>query len=77
MKKNVILSLFVILTSSIFATNLKADWGCSVDGYVGPNGTSCLYWDADSGCYMQITHHRAFFGLFKWNTEEEAGCDYD
>lgn len=76
MKKNAILSLFVILTSSIFVTDLKADWNCSVDGYNGPKGTSCLYWDADSGCYMLVKHHSAFFGIFQWNTEEVAGCDY-
>lgn len=74
MKKNVILSLMVILTSSIFANKMSA---CSKDGYVGPNGTSCLYWDADTGCYMIVKHHRAFFGLFQWNTEDVAGCDYD
>lgn len=65
----------VILTSSIFVTDLKADWNCSVDGYVGPNGTSCLYYNASTGCYMRVEHHRAFFGLFQWNTEVEAGCN--
>ena len=75
MKKNVILSLVVILTSSLFATNAKADWNCSKDGYVGPDGTSCLYYDALTKCYMRVTHHRAFFGLFQWNTVDTAGCD--
>lgn len=65
----------VILTSSIFATNAKADWNCSKDGYVGPDGTSCLYYDASSKCYMRVEHHRTFFGLFQWNTVSVAGCD--
>lgn len=72
MRKNLILSLFVILTSSLFADKVNA---CSVDGYVGPDGTSCLYYNSTTKCYMRVEHHRAFFGLFKWNTEEEAGCD--
>ncbi|KNB62968.1 hypothetical protein [Chryseobacterium sp. Hurlbut01] len=75
MKKTVILSLMVILTSSIFASNLDAQWNCSLDGYVGPDGTSCLYYNASTKCYYRVTHHRAFFGLFQWNTQEEAGCD--
>ncbi|WP_332454064.1 hypothetical protein [Chryseobacterium aquaticum] len=74
MKKTVILSLVVILTSSLFATNAKADWNCSKDGYVGPDGTSCLYYDASTKCYMRVEHHRAFFGLFQWNTVSVAGC---
>lgn len=75
MKKNVILSLVVILTSSLFASNLDAQWNCSVTGYVGPDGTSCLYYNPSTKCYMRVEHHRAFFGLFQWNTEVEAGCD--
>jgi nicotinamide mononucleotide (NMN) deamidase PncC len=73
MKKTVILSLMVILTSSIFASNLDAQWNCSVEGYVGPDGTSCLY--KQGGCYYRVTHHRILFGLFTWNTEEKVSCD--
>lgn len=73
MKKNVILSLMVILTSSIFASNLGAQWNCSVEGYVGPDGTSCLY--KQGGCYFRVTHHRILFGLITWNTQERVSCD--
>jgi hypothetical protein len=73
MKKNVILSLMVILTSSLFASNLGAQWNCSVDGYVGPDGTSCLY--KRDGCYYKVTHHTLLFGLIKWNTEAQVSCD--
>lgn len=65
----------MILTSSIFASNLNAQWNCSKNGYVGPDGTSCLYYDASTKCYMRVEHHTAFFGLFQWNTVEVAGCD--
>lgn len=73
MKKKIILSLFVVLTGSLFADKMSA---CSKDGYVGPDGTSCLYYDEASHCYMRVEHHRAFFGLIKWNTEKVAGCDF-
>jgi len=52
--------------------NLNAQYECSVNGYVGPDGSSCLYYL--NGCYYKVTSHRIFFGLFKWNTEEVVWC---
>lgn len=65
-------TMIVALGGSALMNNANA---CALDGYVGPDGTSCLYWSASRGCYMRVVHHRAFFGLFRWNTEEVAGCD--
>jgi len=62
-------TMIVAFSSNLFA---GGPWNCSVDGYVGPDGTSCLY--TLDGCYYKVTHHRLFFGLFKWNTEEKVGC---
>ncbi|MCX8525770.1 hypothetical protein OF897_17790 [Chryseobacterium formosus] len=72
--KKMIFTATILLTlgGSALINNVNA---CSKDGYVGPNGTSCLYWDASTKCYMRVEHHRAFFGLFQWNTVEVAGCD--
>ncbi len=72
MKKIVFLAtIMFIIGGSSLVNNANA---CSVDGYVGPNGTSCIYKDS-AGCFWKVTSHRFLFGLFKWNTEEMVTCD--
>lgn len=70
MKRIFAFLLVVVITGTL--SNLQAE--CSVDGYVGNNGTSCSWVDNSTGCVYIVHHHRAFFGLFRWNTQEQLGC---
>ncbi|WP_123891542.1 hypothetical protein [Chryseobacterium piscicola] len=58
-------------SSPLFVNELSAE--CKVGGYVGPDGTSCIYEDSE-GCIRQVTSHTLFWGLIKWETEEVVWC---
>jgi hypothetical protein len=72
MKKLLLLFVFVLSASPLFVNNVSAN-NCYVGGYVGPDGTSCIYEDSD-GCIWQVTSHTLFWGLIKWETEEMTWC---
>lgn len=71
MKKTILTAILLIAFGG--TTFAGGPWNCSVDGYVGPDGTSCVY--KQDGCYFQVSHHSIFFGLIKWNTEKLITCD--
>ena len=68
------LNLTILLITVLTAFSIpKLNAQCSVDGYVGNDGTSCAYIGSD-GCSYIVYHHRILFGLFRWNTVEQVSC---